>query len=115
MLRFNVKFDINQNEEKIEERIKRVQARIDSQVLKDSNYYCPLDTSMLQRSGITNTKIGSGKIIWNTPYARFQYYNAPRKNKDKNPNASQKWFEVAKSKCKETWEKIANEEYRQNN
>lgn len=99
---------------RIDRGIKAAQFALDSQVLKDSNYYCPLDTSNLQKSGITSTVIGSGLITWRTPYARAQYYSCPNKSLQRNPNASQKWFEVAKSKNLKNWEKLANDEYFKN-
>lgn len=84
------------------------QFALDAQVLKDSNFYCPEDTGDLQRAGITGSKIGSGELIWNTDYARTQYYTESPKSIDKNPNARGKWFEAAKATCKKTWEVIAN-------
>ena len=99
---------------KIESRIHRVQSRLDSQVLKDSNYYCPMQTGTLIKSGIDNTVLGSGVVQWNTPYAREQYYGHPNKSKDKNPNATMAWFETAKSKKMKEWEKLINDEYHKN-
>jgi hypothetical protein len=52
----------------------RVQKIIDSEVLRLCDPYVPKDTSQLIRSGIQNTQIGSGQIIYSTPYARKQYY-----------------------------------------
>lgn len=110
--------EINIDEERINTKINNgveaAQKRLDSQVLKDSNYYCPLDSSMLQKSAITHTVIGSGLIVWRTPYAREQYYNKPNKSHDKNPNASCKWFELAKAKQVKLWEKIADAEFSKN-
>lgn len=31
-------------------------------------------TGALEKSGPLSTDIGSGEVIWNTPYARYQYY-----------------------------------------
>lgn len=89
----------------------KAQAKLDAEVLKDSNKYCPMDTGALQKSGIINTVIGSGLVVWATPYAREQYYNKPNKSTQRNPNAALKWFEVAKSKNLKKWEKIANDEF----
>lgn len=113
-MKINVDFDTVAITAETKAKIKRCQAVLDAQVLKDSNYYCPLDTGMLQKSAITSSKLGSGKLIWNTPYAEDQYYNKPNKSHQKNPNATVKWFEVAKSKCLKTWEKLVNDEYRKN-
>lgn len=83
------------------------QAALDMQVLKDSNYYCPHGEGTLIASAITSSKIGSGELTWNTPYARRQYYELENKSKDKNPNARTKWFEEAKTNNLKNWERIA--------
>lgn len=36
--------------------------------------FVPLQTGMLMHSATLATKVGSGEIIYNTPYARFLYY-----------------------------------------
>lgn len=113
-MKIHVEFNPDEVNAEIQQRIQLCQKALDSQVLKDSNYYCPLDTSTLQKSGIANTVIGSGKVVWNTPYAEKQYYDYPQKNHQKNPNAQRLWFEVAKAKCLKNWEKLVNDEYRKN-
>lgn len=52
----------------------RVQKFIDSEVLRTSEPYIPMDTGKLKQSGISGTVVGSGKIVYNSPYARYQYY-----------------------------------------
>lgn len=116
----DVSFDakINFNESgvlhNISTRLSQVQARLDVQVLKDSNYYCPMYTGTLKKSGIIHTVPGSGVIIWRTPYARKQYYGMPNKSHQYNPNATMRWFEAAKAKKLKEWVRIANDEYRKN-
>lgn len=51
-----------------------VQKYVDSEVLRLCAPYTPFDTGVLKGSGIRATKIGSGIVKWNTPYARYQYY-----------------------------------------
>lgn len=90
----------------------RAQMMLDSDVLKDSNFYIPMDTTNLMKSGILHTKLGSGNVIWNTPYARRLYYN-PQYNfsKDMNPFAQGLWFEAAKSSNREDWLDHVGDEY----
>ena len=108
-----LELNISKIKAKISGRIsEQVQPRLDTQILKDSNFYAPEDTGLLKSSGITASKIGSGIIEWNTPYAREQYYGKPNKSKDKNPNARMKWFEVAKKTFIKEWLKLANLRYR---
>ncbi len=47
---------------------------VDSEVLRGCEPYLPLLTSMLIKSGILGTDVGSGTVQWITPYAHFQYY-----------------------------------------
>jgi hypothetical protein len=54
-----------------------VQAWIDNEVLARCNPYVPMDSSMLNKSGILFTVLGSGEVIYSTPYARRHYYNQP--------------------------------------
>ena len=82
-----------------------IQKFIDSSVLVGIAPYVPMRTGMLKKSATFNTKIGSGMIIWSTPYARYLYYgkvmigSAPKTvtNKDlvfdrsRNPLAGAKW------------------------
>lgn len=51
-----------------------VQKYIDSEVLRLSSPYVPHLSGTLEKSGNLHTDIGSGEVVWNTPYARFQYY-----------------------------------------
>jgi hypothetical protein len=53
---------------------KTAQRWLDSEVLKDCTPYVPRLTGALEQSGIFGTVIGSGEIVYNSPYARYQYY-----------------------------------------
>ena len=111
-MRVSLKMDNNKVSLRIGKRINSLaQPKLDQTVLKDSNYYAPMDEGFLRSSAINNSNIGSGELKWVTPYARAQYYGLPNKSKDKNPNAQMKWFEVAKSKNKEKWVRVANRAY----
>lgn len=87
------------------------QKKLDAQVLNDSNYFCPMKTGTLQKSAVIYTRIGSGEVVWKTPYARGQYYgenlihpHAP------NPNACAKWFETAKARHMDDWKRLVENE-----
>lgn len=47
---------------------------VDNAVLTDCEPYVPFRAGILVFSGILSTKVGSGKVIWSTPYARYLYY-----------------------------------------
>ena len=76
-LTFNVKSTLKESEIKsdIDGKIQREQKYFDELVLQDSNYFCPIKTSTLQKSAIINSRLGSGELVWKTPYARRQYYD----------------------------------------
>ena len=105
-----VQFDVTRAVARQEALIRKGQVALDVQVLKDSNFFCPFAEGTLQSSGLLYTNPGSGIVEWNTPYARFQYYDAPHKSLDKNPNARMKWFESAKALHRSEWIELARKE-----
>lgn len=62
-----------------------IQQFIDSEVLRLMVPYTPMDTGAMIQSATAGTVIGSGKIEYNSPYARYLYYgevygpNIPKK------------------------------------
>lgn len=55
-------------------KIHKAQSYIDSEILRRSDPLVPFRTGSLKRSGITGTKIETGVIEYNTPYAKKQYF-----------------------------------------
>lgn len=108
---FNVKTALNSAEIKadLEATTRQVQAPLDALILQDSNFFCPIKTGTLQKSAIINSRIGSGELIWRTPYARRQYYEYSKPPYQPNPNACGKWFEAAKARWLEKWVRFVNE------
>ena len=105
-----VSFDKAGCKRKIQGRVNLAQKKLDSQVMKDSNYFCPKDTGALQDSVLGST-IGSGLLTWAIDYAKKMYHFKGKVSKETNANASVKWFEVAKSRFTEKWTKLVNDEY----
>lgn len=105
---FKVNVQLGDIAGKIQKATEFSQFALDQQVIKDSNYYVPLDTGTLQRSVLTNSQIGKGEIVWDTPYAKRLYYN-PQYNfsKDLNPNARGLWFDQAKAVHGNEWTAVA--------
>lgn len=68
-----------------------IQRYIDSEVLRRCEPYVPRDTGELIRSGVRNTEVGSGKVVYNTPYARRWYYE-PAKFQGA-PKRGNYWFD----------------------
>ncbi len=52
----------------------RAQQQLDESFLKYCDDYVPVKNRVLLGSGRNSTTIGSGEIVWNTPYARYQYF-----------------------------------------
>ncbi len=61
-------------QDKWEGRYTEAQKFVDSEVLRLSDPYIPMQSGMLKKSGILGTTIGSGEVVWNAPYARYLYY-----------------------------------------
>lgn len=51
-----------------------VQKTIDAAVIRCTFPYVPFDEGLLAGSANTATKIGSGEVSYDTPYARYLYY-----------------------------------------
>ena len=108
-----VEFNSTKIAARLEGVIEKRQMKLDSEVLKDSDYFCPINTSIMQKSGRLNTVLGSGVVQWKTPYVRKQYYLGEKVSPSQikyshNKNAQPKWFEAAKVRHLKKWEKIAN-------
>ena len=110
-LTFNVKSTLKESGIKsdIESKIQQQQKYFDALVLQDSNFFCPIKTGTLQKSAIINSRLGSGELVWKTPYARRQYYEYSKPPYQPNPNACGKWFEAAKARWLEKWVRFVNE------
>ena len=93
----------------IEAKARQVQAPLDALILQDSNFFCPIKTGTLQKSAIINSRLGSGELVWKTPYARRQYYEYSKPPYQPNPNACGKWFEAAKARWLDKWVRFVNE------
>lgn len=51
-----------------------VQKIVDAAVIRECFPYVPFDEGALAGSANTTTKIGSGEVVYDTPYARYLYY-----------------------------------------
>lgn len=128
----NIVVDINANEisGNINTAIQHAIPEFTEYILGSSNDYCPLVEAGLFHSSSYSTDVDSGKLIWNTPYARYLYYGVlmvgengaawarsgekkhiavPEKaltyNQSSHPQAQALWFEKAKDVHIKEWEK----------
>ena len=65
---------------------------VDSEVLRRCEPFIPLLTSMLIKSGILATVIGSGLVQWIAPYAHWQYYLQKRRPSQTGALRGSFWF-----------------------
>lgn len=77
-IKFNAKLELNDLQNILTKRGLepggRVQKVVDSAVLRYCDPKVPLRTGALRNSGRTSTVVGSGVVIYGTPYARYLYY-----------------------------------------
>ena len=89
---------------RFEERNSLAVAALSQQILKDSNFYCPLDQGVLQASALISSDSDKGVITWNTPYAARLYYGINFNfDKASNSNAQAMWFHKAKDIHIDEW------------
>lgn len=109
-MHFSIKLNKSIEQIIIERKLKKggaVQRHIDSECIRLSTPYVPRLSGTLKGSAIRATTLGSGVVVWSTPYARYQYYGkvmiglAPKEVSDKDltyhGGGGKKWFEEMKA------------------
>ena len=100
----------------------QVQAKVDAawkkglydlsnEILADCNEYCKEDHGTLISSSNEKSRPQEGILIWETPYAKRQYWAIKTSLK---PGRTWKWCETAKRKWKTRWQQLAEEGLRKN-
>lgn len=56
------------------DRFTTVQKFIDSECIRLMVPYTPMRNGILMKNAVMGTTIGSGLVVYNSPYARYQYY-----------------------------------------
>lgn len=102
-LKFKVSADLSGIHQKYSaSQMKAAQTLFATRVGFDSNKYCKVDTGQTRNSMQTSSNFANGEVSWDTKYAKAAYYS-PSALHGKNPNASPKWFEVAKRNHQAAW------------
>lgn len=78
-------------------RFSDAQRFVDSEVLRLSEPFVPMQTGMLKKSGLLGTDVGSGEVKWIAPYARKQYYSPREPGSETGPDRGPQWFERMKA------------------
>ena len=77
--------------------------QLSEEILNDCNQYCKEDTGTLIASSLIHSRPQEGKLIWQTPYARRQYWKIRTAHKIVNPSATWRWCEYAKQRHLQQW------------
>ena len=92
---------------RLEGNFEKAQQWLDNEVIKDTDKYVPMKQGILKSSVIRSTVIGSGEVIYSTPYARRLYYGVSFNfDKRKHPQAQAYWFEASKAVNKNKWIRV---------
>lgn len=84
---------------------------LSSQILGDCNQYVKVDQHSLESSSYVASDLNNGKLIWETPYAKRQYWEI---RTSLTPGRTWKWCETAKRKFKNDWARLAEKLLRRN-
>lgn len=128
----NVRFDIRGPDMRVvaDKALKKAIAATAIQALKDCNKYCKFDYGGLIFSSVIHTQLAgtvrtsdipqqemqwasaaegsdieNGVLIWNMPYAEYQY-SFPGAHTDKNTLATSEWCKWAENACGDNWKKV---------
>lgn len=102
-----IKFDMSLNLDRggHARRVGLAHAALDSQIIKDTEAFVPMDTGTLVSSALRHSVVG--EIKYSTPYARRLYYGEGFNfRKIPHPQATHHWFEKAKAVWLGQWTRI---------
>ena len=77
---------------------------LSGQIMQDCNKYVKVDSHAMELSSGAASDLHNGKIVWDTPYAKRQYWEIKT---SLTPGRTWKWCETAKRKFKSDWQKLA--------
>lgn len=103
MIKVEVDVDLSRISEKFKKNLPRAQKMLDLTIIDDCESHVPEDTGALKDSAYVASTIGTGRLVWLTPYARRWYYNVEGVTFRKG---SGHWFEKAKDENIEEWRKL---------
>ena len=99
-----IRIDPNQVGQKVMTAWKDGLAALSEEILADCNEYCKEDQGTLIESSKTHSQLQEGKLVWEEPYAKRQYWAIQT---SLTPGRTWKWCETAKRKHKERWKRLA--------
>jgi len=106
-----IRIDANQVGAKVMTAWKDGLTALSEEILADCNEYCKEDQHTLIDSSLAASIPSEGKLVWETPYAKRQYWAIKT---SLTPGRTWKWCETAKRKHKERWKRLAERGLREN-
>ena len=106
-----IMIDQNQCAAKVQTAWEKGLFALSSEILADCNEYCKEDSRTLIMSSMAHSRLSQGKLIWQTPYAKRQYWAI---RTSLTPGRTWKWCETAKRKYIRRWKQKAEEGLRNN-
>ena len=106
-----IQISTQQVEVKIQTAWKKGLYDLSNEILADCNEYCKEDTGALIASSNTHSRPSEGILVWQTPYARRQYWEIQTSY---TPGRTWKWCETAKRKWLSRWKEKAEKGLRDN-
>ena len=107
----SVKFKGNFN--RVDRAIKKALNPTSVEFAKKANKYVKKDTGATESSVWSASNFDKGQVIWDTDYAAYAYYIGTP-SKEHNPDAAQRWGEVAKSRDMEDIRRVAQNAIKEN-
>lgn len=99
----SVKFDRAHVLEKFNVTNPAIMEPLAREVLADCNEFCKEDTGTLIASSLIHSRLSEGILIWQTPYAKKQYWQIRTAFTDVNPQATWRWADAAKARYSARW------------
>lgn len=88
----------------------RILAVVTLAARQDTRRFVPYLDGDLARSADLASRPEQGQLIYDTRYARRQYYEMPMKTRATHPQARMRWFEYSKALNRRRWERAAKAE-----
>lgn len=102
-VKISIKSDLKGVKVKTDKMVDKAQYALANQIHADSNIYAPMKVGDLRSQ--SSVALDGKSIIWNVPYARYQYYN--QYSNYTTPGTGPKWDQKAKSIHMASWARVA--------
>ena len=101
------------NFSRVDSAIKKALNPASVEFAKKANKYVKKDTGATESSVWSASNFDKGQVIWDTDYAAYAYYTGTP-SKEHNPDAEQRWGEVAKARDMQDIIRVAQNAIKEN-